>query len=92
MKKMATTSIAAVLIFLTAAVTLYHTEARSEEILRYSCSAQIYEAFGQERLDAFTKETGIKVDLFVSSSGSALYRLMNGFSDIARSGRGNFGY
>ncbi len=88
MKKISVTSIRAVLICLIASVTLYHHAAGAEEILRYSCSAQIYEAFGQERIDAFTKETGIKVDLFVSSSGSAVYRLMNGFSDIASTTRG----
>ncbi len=55
----------------------------AQERLKYSCSAQIYEAFGQDRLDAFTRETGIDVELFVSSSGSAVYRMMNGFSDLA---------
>jgi len=60
----------------------------AEETLRYSCSAQIFEAFGMERLDTFTKETGIKVDLYVSSSGSAVYRLMNNFSDIASTAQG----
>lgn len=58
------------------------------DVLRYSVSAQIYEAFGQTRLDAFTQETGVKVDLYVSSSGSAIYRLMNDFSDLAGSVRG----
>lgn len=55
----------------------------AQEILRYSCSAQIFETFGMKRLDAYTKETGIKVDLNISSSASAVYRLMNDFSDIA---------
>ncbi|QTA88579.1 substrate-binding domain-containing protein [Desulfonema magnum] len=58
------------------------------EILKYSCSAQIREAFGQESLDAFAKETGTEVEVYVSSSGSAVYRLMNGFSDIASTTRG----
>ncbi len=62
--------------------------AAAEEALQYSCSAQIYEAFGQDRLDAFTKETGIEVELFVSSSGSAVYRMMSGFSDLAGTTRG----
>lgn len=61
--------------------------ANAQETLKYSCAAQIYDAFGQERLDAFTKETGIKVDVYVSSSGSAVYRLMNGFSDLASTTR-----
>jgi phosphate transport system substrate-binding protein len=61
--------------------------ANAQETLKYSCAAQIYDAFGQERLDAFTKETGIKVEAYVSSSGSAVYRLMNGFSDLASTTR-----
>jgi len=57
--------------------------ANAQETLRYSCSAQIFEAFGTERLAEFTKETGIKVELYTTSSAAAVYRLMNGFSDIA---------
>jgi len=75
-----------VMVLMTGLILTQNT-ARAEELLKYSCSAQIYEAFGQERLDAFTKETGIKVELYVSTSGSAVYRLMNGFSDIASTAR-----
>ncbi len=70
------------------ATTLFIAPALAQDSLKYSCSAQIYEAFGQDRLDAFTKETGVEVELFVSSSGSALYRMMNGFSDMAGTTRG----
>ena len=70
------------------ATTLFIAPAFAQDTLKYSCSAQIYEAFGQDRLDAFTKETGIEVELFVSSSGSALYRMMNDFSDMASTTRG----
>ncbi len=59
----------------------------AQETLRYSCSAQIVEAFGADGLDEFTRETEIKVDLYVSSSAAAVYRLMNGFSDIASAAR-----
>jgi phosphate transport system substrate-binding protein len=55
----------------------------AQEVLRYSCSAQVYEAFENERLDAFTKKTGIKVELSVFPSYKAFFRLMNGHSDIA---------
>lgn len=58
------------------------------EKLRYSCSNQIIEAFGMDRINAFTKTTGIEVDLFPSSSKSAVYRLMNDFSDLAGSMHG----
>jgi len=61
--------------------------AASEEKIEYSCSAQIFEAFETERLDAFTRETGIPVKLYVASSSSSLNRLMNGYSDIASSTR-----
>ncbi|MCK5837298.1 MAG: substrate-binding domain-containing protein [Desulfobacula sp.] len=55
--------------------------------LQYSCSAQVYEAFEGARLKAFTKETGIPIDLFVASSHSCVYRVMQDMSDIASSTR-----
>jgi phosphate transport system substrate-binding protein len=55
----------------------------AQEVLKYSCSAQVYEAFENQRLDAFTKKTGIKVELSVLSSYKAFFQLMNGYSDIA---------
>jgi phosphate transport system substrate-binding protein len=67
--------------------------ALSQEKLRYSCSAQVYEAFEKERLEAFTKATGIEVDLYVTSSPVALNRLLSGEGDIAsiaRGGRSSF--
>ena len=63
------------------------SDAADQGTLSYSRSAQVSEAFGKEALDAFTKESGIKVESHVSSSGSAVYRLMNGFSDIASTTR-----
>ncbi|MCK5348589.1 MAG: hypothetical protein KAJ25_04330, partial [Desulfobacula sp.] len=50
--------------------------ANGDQKLRYSCSAQVYEAFENTRLDAFTKETGISIDLFVAASKSCIYRVM----------------
>ena len=55
--------------------------------LRYSCSAQVYEAFENVRLDAFTKETGISVDLSVAGSNSCVYRVMQDMTDIGSSTR-----
>ncbi len=55
--------------------------------LRYSCSAQIYEAFENTRLNDFTKETGIPIDLFVAASNSCVYRVMQDMSDIGSSTR-----
>jgi hypothetical protein len=47
------------------------------EILRYSSSAQVREAFGMEGLNAFMEETGVELDLYVGSSSSAVRCLMN---------------
>ncbi len=56
--------------------------ANANQGLRYSCSAQVYEAFENTRLEAFTKETGIPIDLFVASSQSCVYRVMQDMTDI----------
>jgi phosphate transport system substrate-binding protein len=75
-----------------------HSSADANQILRYCSSAQVREAFGMEGLNAFKQETGLELDLFVGSSSSALYRLMNGFCDIAstverlRFGHQDYGY
>jgi phosphate transport system substrate-binding protein len=61
--------------------------AAKKESLKFSCAAQIYEAFGKGTLADFTRETGIEINLYVSSSGSAVYRLMNDFADIAGTAR-----
>ena len=59
----------------------------ADQGLKYSCSAQVYEAFEGTRLKAFTKETGIPIDLFVASSNACVYRVMQDMSDIASSTR-----
>ncbi len=64
------------------------TPSGAAEKLRYSCSNQILEAFGMDRVNTFTKATGIEVDLSPSSSKSAVYRLMNDLSDLAGSMHG----
>ena len=55
--------------------------------LSYSCSAQIYEAFENSRLKTFTQKTHTPVDLFVASSASCLYRVMQDMTDVAASTR-----
>ncbi|MBW1813213.1 MAG: substrate-binding domain-containing protein [Deltaproteobacteria bacterium] len=55
----------------------------AKDVLKYSSSAQIREVFQEEKLEEFTKQTGIDIDLFVGSSDAAVKRLMNGLSDIA---------
>jgi len=61
--------------------------AAAQERLRLSCSAQIYTAFVKEAIDSFSKENGIEVEPYVASSVSAVYRLMNDFSDFACTSR-----
>ncbi|MGD9139706.1 MAG: substrate-binding domain-containing protein [Desulfobacterales bacterium] len=61
--------------------------AADQGTLRYSRSAHICQAFGKAGLEAFTMESGIKVESYISSSASAVYRLMNDFSDIASTTR-----
>ena len=55
----------------------------SAETLKYSSSAQVSEALGDDTLKHFSQKTGITVDLFVDSSFTAVSRLMNGVADIA---------
>jgi phosphate transport system substrate-binding protein len=61
--------------------------ASAEEAIRYACSNQIYEALEKEKIDAFTKATGIKVEVFRASSGSAAYRLTTSNCDLASTAR-----
>ncbi len=61
--------------------------ASAGQALRYSASAQVFEAFDDVRLKAFTQDTGIAVDLFVASSQSCVYRLLQDMTDVASSVR-----
>jgi phosphate transport system substrate-binding protein len=53
------------------------------EALRYTCSAQVYEAVERLRIDMFTQKTGIPVKVSVVSSHEAVADLLNGRSDLA---------
>ncbi len=53
------------------------------EALRYSCSAQVYEAIEKLRIEIFTRKTGIPVKVAVVSSHDAVVDLLNGRSDLA---------
>jgi len=61
--------------------------ALAKETIRYACSAQIYDSLEKKRIDAFTKKTGIAVEVHVCSSASAVNSVMNGYSDIAATAR-----
>jgi phosphate transport system substrate-binding protein len=75
--------VTAVACILVSWIMLMGPAAQAQEKLRYSCSSQVYEAFEKERLELFTKTTGIDVELYVSSSSVAIDRLLSGQSDIA---------
>lgn len=51
--------------------------------LVYSCSSQVYDAIEVERLALFKQKTGIDVDLYVTTSGTAIQRLKFGFSGLS---------
>jgi len=59
----------------------------AQEVIKYSCSNQVYAAFSKEQVEAFTKSTGIEVDVKTASSGSCLYNLGRGFCDLASTAR-----
>lgn len=80
-------NVAVVCIVFISGLILTETARGEQPGLQYSCSAQIYEAFENSRLDEFTKETGIKVDLFVASSESCVYRVMQDMTEIASTTR-----
>ncbi|MBC2710699.1 MAG: substrate-binding domain-containing protein [Desulfosarcina sp.] len=61
--------------------------ANAEETLKFYCSNQVYKAFGQEQVEAFSHAANIKVDVKTASSGSCLNALMNGYCDIAATAR-----
>ena len=61
--------------------------ARAGDVIKYSCSAQIYEALEKKRIEAFTQRTGVNVDVHVCSSPTAVNWLRHGYSDIAATAR-----
>ena len=59
--------------------------AQAGDVLKYSSSAQVMAATGSEIHQAFGKDTGVAIDLFVGSSSVAVHRMMNGLADVASS-------
>ena len=72
-----------VLLILSFGSTLLVSRASAAEVLRMSSSAQVYDAYVKEAIPAFQEQTGIQVDVFISSSASSIGRLMNGMCDLA---------
>ncbi len=71
------------LIVASVSLCVHAEQAQEDQILKYSCSHQVFAAFENERLNAFTAKTGIRVDLRVMSSFEAVRALDDGWSDIA---------
>ncbi|MBU0993780.1 MAG: substrate-binding domain-containing protein [Proteobacteria bacterium] len=71
------TTLTIIIIFSTASA------ANAGDTLQFSCSDQIYQAFGIEIVNEFSKKNNIDVDVYPTYSRSAIGRLMNGFSDLA---------
>jgi len=57
--------------------------ADAQQTIKYNCCYQAYKAIEKERIDAFTKETGIKVDVTVVSSSSAYKLAISNVNDIS---------
>lgn len=83
MKKTMLRDVALFIVMLAIALAVTATTVSAADALRYSCSPQVYEAFGSDRIEAFTQKTKIRVDLGIYASPVAIERLMNGFADIA---------
>jgi phosphate transport system substrate-binding protein len=78
---------AIIVVFMMLVITLPCSDVNCAESLRYSCSAQIYEALSGKGLDLFTEKTGISMELYVASSGACVYRVMQDMGDIASTTR-----
>ncbi len=63
------------------------SESLAQEGIKYRCSHQIYKAFENENLAAFSKETGVKIDVKAYPSDVAVNLLMNGYCDLASTAR-----
>ncbi len=57
----------------------------AKEALRYSSSAQVMAALGEEVIKQFKEDTGVEVDFFIGSSDAVVHRMMNGHADVASS-------
>lgn len=84
-KKLPLFLIAGVLISLWAASLPSLVDAKG--VLKYYCSSQVYTAFGQELVEAFSHSSNLKVEVKTASSASSVFALMNGYCDIASTAR-----
>lgn len=59
----------------------------AQEVIKYSCSNQVFEAISKDHIEAFSRETGIDMEVKRASSSSCIYSLGRGFCDIAGTAR-----
>jgi phosphate transport system substrate-binding protein len=57
------------------------------EGFKYRCSNQIFKAFESENIEAFTRETGYRIDVKAYPSDVAVNLLSNGYCDLASTAR-----
>jgi phosphate transport system substrate-binding protein len=87
MKKISIFQLAIVGAYLVSGIVFAVNGVTAQESLKYACSNQVFNSFEMDNLKEFTKATGIEVDVHTASSGSCVYRLMNGYCDIASTAR-----
>ena len=61
--------------------------AAAQEVLKYSCSNQVYAAFSKEQIETLYQDYRIQVDVKTASSDSSFNNLGRGFCDIASTAR-----
>jgi phosphate transport system substrate-binding protein len=80
-------TLALALIFTLALLCANSETSQAQQTIRYSCSNQVYRAFEAEKIEAFEKATGVKVEVYRASSNSCALRLMAGYADVASTAR-----
>jgi phosphate transport system substrate-binding protein len=87
MKKITIIKISFILAFLAVLLFTPFSKAVAQEGIKYRCSHQILSAFEKDNVEAFIKETGVKVDVKGYPSDAAVNLLINGYCDIASTAR-----
>jgi phosphate transport system substrate-binding protein len=87
MKRMGIFKIVLIPLLLGAWVLVPASAVIAQEVVKYSCSNQVYAAVSKEHIEAIKKDTGVEVEVKTASSGSCLNSLGRGFSNIASTAR-----
>jgi phosphate transport system substrate-binding protein len=87
MKRMGILKIFVISVLLGAWVLVPASAVIAQDVVKYSCSNQVYAAVSKDHIEAFTKASGVEVEVKTASSGSCLNNLGRGFSNIASTAR-----